>query len=174
MTQIIIAGLVLLCLLSVGVVAYLARALARLRRALEEEMRSPRLLAREAQPEPTLRDTTATPETPPLISPGATSGTDATDAASGANATNEDVDAFVEPAPIATNFGLANTAAILAAANETPTVNELNIYSIAPALDTHYQQSGRPAELRQHEWFHKGVKLLEGYYYTTRDLIEFA
>ncbi|MDX6269772.1 MAG: ATP-dependent Clp protease ATP-binding subunit ClpC, partial [Acidobacteriota bacterium] len=174
MTQLIIAGLVLLCLLSVGVVAYLSRALARLRRALEEEMRSPRLLSRDVQPEATLRDTTATPETPPLISPGVTSGTDATDAASGANATNEEVDAFVEPAPIATNFGLANTAATLAAATETPTVNELNIYSIAQALDTHYQQSGRPAELRQHEYFHKGVKLLEGYYYTTRDLIEFA
>ncbi|MDQ1557995.1 MAG: ATP-dependent Clp protease ATP-binding subunit ClpC [Pyrinomonadaceae bacterium] len=175
MTQFIIAGLVLLCLLSVGVVAYLSRALARLRRTLEEEMRSPRLLPREAQPEATLRDTAGTPETPPLISPEVTSETGATGDASGANATNEEVNVFDEPAPIATSFGLANTAdATLAAANETPTVNELNIYSIAQALDTHYQQSGRPAELRQHEYFHKGVKLLEGYYYTTRDLIEFA
>ena len=44
MTQFIIAGLVLLCLLSVGVSAYLVRALARVRREQEE--------ARQALPSP--------------------------------------------------------------------------------------------------------------------------
>jgi ATP-dependent Clp protease ATP-binding subunit ClpC len=198
MTQLIIAGLVLLCLLSVGVNAYLARTLARLRRMSEEEDRRTQLPPVEtrahtaAQPEPALlQDTTETiaatgtthasepVNTGATRETSATGETNATGETYGTSATGESAQILDAPRPVeesAASAEFPNTAAEPGEASESSCggANESNVYALAGAMDAYYQRSSRPAELREHECFRKGVKLLKGNYYTTRDLIEFA
>ncbi|HEX8635645.1 MAG TPA: AAA family ATPase [Pyrinomonadaceae bacterium] len=182
MTELIIAGLVLLCLLSVGVIAYLARTLARLRRVAEEKDERRELSATDATPvpvhvpiEPSRQETNGTAETPTQVT-AATPG-DAPEMTQ-TGETSETM-RLNETATLADSFrtDVANqTAADAGEASESSCggVNELNIYALAAAMDAHYQRSSRPSELRLHECFRKGVKLCLGSYYTTRDLIEFA
>ncbi|HEV2800030.1 MAG TPA: AAA family ATPase [Pyrinomonadaceae bacterium] len=201
MTQLIIAGLVLLCLLSVGVNAYLARTLARLRRASEEDVDRaqlpPAATNSSVQLETALlQDTTetvetagtthavepvtmdATGETLTMDATGEPYATTATGETSGTTATGESAQVFDVPRPVEESTapaGVSATAGATVEANEPCAgANELNVYALAGAMDAHYQQSSRPAELRQHECFRIGVLLLKGSYYTTRDLIEFA
>jgi ATP-dependent Clp protease ATP-binding subunit ClpC len=51
---------------------------------------------------------------------------------------------------------------------------ETDVYALASAMDSHYQLSSRPAELRQHECFRRGVELLRSEKYSAHDLIEIA
>ncbi|HZH31402.1 MAG TPA: AAA family ATPase [Pyrinomonadaceae bacterium] len=186
MTQLIIAGLVLLCLLSVGVVAYLARALARLRRVMEE-----RDDQRESLPpptgashppvhaplEPARSDTAEAVEIPEVtpeimaVTPGDTPETTQTGETS-ETVRSEETATLSESSRVA----VENQTAAEPAGESEPCgeVNELNVYALAAAMDAHYQRSSRPSELRLHECFRKGVKLCLGNYYSTRDLIEFA
>ncbi|HEX8458211.1 MAG TPA: AAA family ATPase [Pyrinomonadaceae bacterium] len=219
MTQLIIAGLVLLCLLSVGANAYLARTLARRRRAPEEEDASAQLPPPQgaknnsARREPALsQDTTQTTDAPSTmreardstIATGETLETIATGTTQEPNATSETQEttatgdgAHVFDAPQSSEESIAATANVptevpamvaatvpaavaatadeaVAASDPCRVVNELNVYAFAQAMDAHYQRSSRPAELRRHECFSKGVRLLLGNYYDTRDLIEFG
>ncbi|HZG52765.1 MAG TPA: AAA family ATPase [Pyrinomonadaceae bacterium] len=165
MTELIIAGLVLSCLLSVGVIAYLSRSLARLRRTLEEEDARRKLLpppsdATPASPgarlEPPMPETMATPET-----------------AETSHAVQADDRMPVsDPLPPIEERQTSAEPPTATGAPDSP--DETNIYALAQAMDAHYQRSSRPSELRQHECFRKGVKLLLGNHYATRDLIEFA
>jgi ATP-dependent Clp protease ATP-binding subunit ClpC len=152
MTQLIIAGLVLLCLLSVGANAYLSRSLARLRRTHEEDER------RELPPTPDATHTATTETTRPRE-------TSATNGAAGS-------------APISEAFPPVEEsqtyAATQAAPDESKDAGEPNVYTLALAMDAHYQQTSRPAELRHHESFRRGVELLRDEKYSTPELIEIA
>jgi len=187
MTQLIIAGLVLLCLLSVGVIAYLSRSLARLRHTLEEkEGRLELPPTPEATPvsihaplEPSRQATAETPgaktetpepsaETPATTQTGETTRTGETSEKMRADEIAALSDAF------RTESAGQTSAEPGAAGEPCGGANELNVYALAGAMDAHYQRSSRPAELRQHECFPRGVELLKGNYYTARDLVEFA
>ncbi|HEY0100473.1 MAG TPA: AAA family ATPase [Pyrinomonadaceae bacterium] len=163
MTQLIIAGLVLLCLLSVGVSAYLARALARVRR--EQEARQELPVAHAATLAPALPvDPSVEQRVVPLEGASQELETSQpTDAASLA-------EAF--PAEEASADSVEQATADVVAASST--IDETDVYALASAMDAHYQQSSRPAELRHHEYFHKGVELLKDEKYSTHDLIELA
>jgi ATP-dependent Clp protease ATP-binding subunit ClpC len=178
MTQLIIAGLVLLCLLSVGVIAYLARALTRLRRSTydDEEAR------RELQPpgatpafihaplESSARETAGAAETP-AETPAETAGSTRT------GETSETTQAD-EGATISDAFPPAETrqtsAEPTADADDLFETDEMKVRRLAAAMDAHYQQTSRPAELRLHECFRQGVALLRDNNYTTAELIEIA
>jgi ATP-dependent Clp protease ATP-binding subunit ClpC len=177
MTQLIIAGLVLLCLLSVGVIAYRAGARGRLRRSPHDDEERPELPPPDATPVPV-----HAPLEPPGEEPAATAGAQ--------TPTPEETPETTQTIETSQKMRADEIAALsdafrTEAANQTSAepgeagescggVNELNVYALAQAMDGHYQRSSRPAELQQHECFRKGVKLLLGNYYTTRDLIEFA
>ncbi|HEX8129844.1 MAG TPA: AAA family ATPase, partial [Pyrinomonadaceae bacterium] len=170
MTQLIIAGLVLLCLLSVGVIAYLARSLAHLRRTLEERERRELRPTPDATPaqnaaqiETALQDATQTAAT---LETGETLETTPT----GESATVTDI--FP---PIGDEGAAAEPPATTAATGDAGganVVDETNVYSLAAAMDAHYQQTSRPVDLRQHEYFRRGVELLRDGIHSTRDLIE--
>jgi ATP-dependent Clp protease ATP-binding subunit ClpC len=169
MTQLIIAGLVLLCLLSVGVIAYLARSLARLRRApqQEEERRElppppAPLDSTRAQPDPAIRDAEQTALTHATTQADKTSETTRT----GESATVSGLFPPIEESRISAEPSNATAA--------SGGVDETSVYSLASAMDSHYQQSSRPAELRQHEYFRKGVELLRDEKYSAHELIEIA
>jgi len=164
MTQLIIAGLVLLCLLSVGVVAYLARALARLRReqAHQELQTSP-----PPQPENAHASPIGAQLEPPAQDDAAqqqeTFETAANDAALEASApTSDDGDSVQTSADATPDSEASNT------------LDETNVYALAWAMDVHYQQTSRPEDLRHHEYFRKGVAVLQDAKYSTHDLIEIA
>ncbi|HEY9403030.1 MAG TPA: AAA family ATPase [Pyrinomonadaceae bacterium] len=192
MMQLIIAGLVLSCLLSLGVIAYLARSLARLRRELGEGQEHRQLPPPEATPvsvhaplEPSRQETAGTPEATPEM-PTA----DAPEATAGTPEASAETPQTIQTGETSEKLGLEEVGALSDAfrtgmASQTSAepgeagepcggMSELNVYALAAAMDAHYQRSSRPAELRQHECFRKGVKLCLGNYYTTRDLIEFA
>ncbi|HJR07759.1 MAG TPA: AAA family ATPase [Pyrinomonadaceae bacterium] len=158
MTQLIIAGLVLLCLLSVGVVAYLARSLARLRR--EQALQ-------ELQPPPVeaVARVHALLETP--IQEGAADQPETFETAAS------------DPTPEASVFAPADDNSVQSSDDaqtgaEANTLDETNVYALAWAMDAHYQQTSRPEDLRHHEYFRKGVEALKGEKYSTHDLIEIA
>ncbi|HLL17017.1 MAG TPA: AAA family ATPase [Pyrinomonadaceae bacterium] len=177
MTQLIIAGLVLSCLLSLGVIAYLARSLARLRRELKEEQEHRQLPPPEATPEmPTADAPEATAETP-QVKTGTPEASVETPETIQTGETSEKLRPE-EIAALSDAFRTEVASQTSAEPGDTSEscggVNELNVYALAHAMDAHYQRSSRPADLRQHECFRKGVKLLQGNYYSTRELIEFA
>ena len=147
MTQLIIAGLVLLCLLSVGVSAYLARALARVRREQEARQELP------------------PPPPPPLVTlaPRDTKQPAAQSASASQEAQTIESTESNEP----TGDGSLPDAGASA-------VDEADLYALAAAMDSHYQQTSRPADLRHHEYFRKGVELLKDEKYSTEELIEIA
>ncbi len=199
MTQLIIAGLVLLCLLSVGVNAYLARSLARLRRGTHAEDERRELSPPGATPTPVhvsperpgenAVETAETSEVIPEVTPEATPEVaakmpevkreDAPETTQAGETSRKIPSDSHEAASLSDAFRAdvaSQTSAEPGEASESSCggVNESNVYALARAMDAHYQQSSRPAELREHECFRKGVKLCLGSYYTTRDLIEFA
>ncbi|HYP02517.1 MAG TPA: hypothetical protein VER76_20165, partial [Pyrinomonadaceae bacterium] len=170
MTQLIIAGLVLLCLLSVGTVAYLARALARLRREqTQQELRpsTPRLSPTQVEPSSTAH-ISAQVESPLEDDAAAQPQTIETAASD----------------PVADALSFATTAETAAdslqpsagapTAPDANTVDETSVYALAWAMDSHYQQTSRPSDLRHHEYFRKGVEVLRDEKYSTGDLIEIA
>jgi len=173
MTQLIIAGLVLLCLLSVGVIAYLARSLTRLRRAQEEtrqELPPPDNTRTGVRPEPSIQDTTATVLTPEVIQTAETSEITPAD---GSETTRTDSGVTLSDA--SPSFAENQTSAgPPVTTGESSSVDEMDLYALALAMDSHYQQTSRPADLRQHKHFRKGVELLQGETYSTHGLIEIA
>ena len=149
MTQLIIAGLVLLCLLSVGVIAYLARALTRLRREQEARPGLPppspvetHSARRDDDEQLTAQSEGTSPQAPETIQ-------------------SIDADSMNDSAPTAD-------------AADASAFDESDVYALAAAMDTHYQQTSRPADLRHHEYFRKGVETLREEKYSTLDLIEIA
>lgn len=171
MTQVIIAGLVLLCLLSVGVVAYLARALARVRREQEAH--------RELPPSPPVETLTSHPAsqldvqlTAQLAAPS--------ESARQAPETSQSTDTAAIPDAFPTAAASGSSARQTVGASSSSddgnasTIDETNLYSLAWALDAHFQQTSRPADLRHNEYFRKGVELLQGEKYSTPELIEIA
>jgi ATP-dependent Clp protease ATP-binding subunit ClpC len=164
MTQLIIAGLVLLCLLSLGVIAYLARALARVRR---EHVSPPEFPSRTGEPHlppPTEKPAQLdAPYTGADQEPGPGQLTD---------------DASIQDADLHADSGRSSSASPsveeAGAGTEAGAIDETNVYALASAMDTHYQQTSRPSDLRHHEYFRKGVELLKDEKYSTPDLIEIA
>lgn len=158
MTQLIIAGLVLLCLLSVGINAYLARSLATLRRERDER-----------QPDELQTTPTGANPTLPLDEHISTQLTDATQESdpilsTGKDSIHDSFDPAAESQPVAETQP----------ADASNTLDEASVYSLASAMDAHYQQTARPADLQHHEYFRKGVELLKDEKYSTPELIEMA
>jgi ATP-dependent Clp protease ATP-binding subunit ClpC len=158
MTQLIIAGLVLLCLLSAGVVAYLARALARLKReGARQELQPTSQVETDArlraQPEPAVQEDAAEQR-----ETFETAASDSTHEAASAPAALDSL----QPSNDAPTGAEANT------------LDETNVYALAWAMDAHYQQTSRAQDLRHHEYFRKGVAVLQDAKYSTHDLIEIA
>ncbi|HYG10000.1 MAG TPA: AAA family ATPase, partial [Pyrinomonadaceae bacterium] len=63
---------------------------------------------------------------------------------------------------------------VAATTGEPGAADETSVYALASAMDSYYQQSTRPTDLRQHEVFRKGVALLQDEKYSTHGLIEIA
>jgi ATP-dependent Clp protease ATP-binding subunit ClpC len=176
MTELLIAGLVLLCLLSVGVNAYLSRSLARLRRAQENDER--RQLP---TPDTTLAHIHAPLELSGHETPAVTAATGVTPETTQTGETSETMRAdetASRPETFDTAFDTAaasqTSADPPAAADDVFQTDEMKVHALAAAMDAHYQQTPRPADLRQHECFRQGVELLRDNNYTTRDLIDMA
>jgi ATP-dependent Clp protease ATP-binding subunit ClpC len=173
MTQLIIAGLVLLCLLSVGVIAYLSRSLARLRRTTHDEGARRVFQPPGATPAPVHaplessgRETATATETPEETA-------ERTQTGEISETTPEDERAAISDAfpPVEASRIFAEPAADAGEFSET---DEMKVRRLAAAMDAHYQQTSRPAELRRHECFRRGVELLRDNNSTTADLIEIA
>jgi ATP-dependent Clp protease ATP-binding subunit ClpC len=159
MTQLIIAGLVLLCLLSLGVIAYLARALARVRRVhIDREFAAHPLEAHTPRPADTQHE--AQPEAQLAQHDAPYAG--AAQELEPSRSIDDDAASIHDTNPPAD----ANMTA--GASDET------DVYALAAALDSLYQQTSRPADLRHHEYFRKGVEALKDEKYSTQDLIEIA
>jgi ATP-dependent Clp protease ATP-binding subunit ClpC len=171
MTQFIIAGLVLLCLLSVGVVAYLARALSTLRREQEARQELP-----PPSPVATLEPHPAVGLAPPDVQVEGASqeleSSQATDAASRPDAVPPvDASRFADASGSSFDQPTEQPAG---ATDDASTLDEMDVYALASAMDAHYQQTSRPADLRHNEYFRRGVELLKDEKYAPHDLIEIA
>jgi ATP-dependent Clp protease ATP-binding subunit ClpC len=163
MTQLIIAGLVLLCLLSVGIIAYLSRALARVRREQETRQELPPPPPSPVETHAPRRDDGQVAAQTENTSPQATEPIQSIDA--------DSIDDAAQTSDAGQTFNAQPTGDDAADAGA---FDESDLYALASAMDAHYQQTARPADLRHHEYFRKGVELLKDEKYSTHDLIEIA
>jgi ATP-dependent Clp protease ATP-binding subunit ClpC len=174
MTQLIIAGLVLLCLLSVGIIAYLSRALARVRR----EQAQP---AQQALPPSSTETQTPHSASQLDVQPTVQLDADAAGAQQELETSQLTVPASIHDSDPPAEVGSGSFVAspfdetfAAGASTEPSALDEMDVYALAQAMDSHYQQTSRPADLRYHEYFRKGVEVLKDEKYSTHDLIEIA
>ncbi|MCA1591523.1 MAG: AAA family ATPase [Acidobacteria bacterium] len=157
MLQLIIAGLLILCLLCVGVIWYLVLGFnveRERRRQLERELEELRR-EQESAKHDNARETPRTEET--SRSDGASLASDEE------RETEEAIHSTDPPQEIEETVTTA-----------TEDVDEADIYSLAWSIDDYFNRSSSPKELLLNERFLKGVEILRGDGYTPHDLLNYA